>query len=243
MDYTQLMIDIDFSEINKLELQLEILNSRAMPFATKNTLNEAAFKAREIAQKRIKDTLINRNQFTQRSVKVQKTNTLRISEQMSIVGSTQDYMERQEFGGIKVKKGKRGTPIATSYSAGQPQDTIPRTKLPTRSNKLRNINITKNKNPTQGRLQRNFIAIYEAARTKRSYIFLNLARSQGIFKVIGGAKKPRIKMIHDLSNKAVVIPAKPWLRPSVEEVKLLIAQIHIDSLQFQIDRLQLFRDK
>ncbi len=232
-----------FKGIVKFELELDRFNKRALPFATRNTINELGFAAQRLSIERIKTSLINRNKWTVQSIRVQKTKSLDINTQQSVVGSTADYMEVQEFGGVKVKRGKEGIPIATSYAAGLSQDTRPRTRLPTRANKLRNITLTTKSTKWHSRKQRNFVEIKKAAASGRKFLFLNLGTRQGIFRVIGGKKKPRIKMIYDLSHQSVRIPRKPWLFPSVKKTQELMPQIHLKSLQFQIDRLRLFRDK
>ena len=237
------MIKIDKLQIQKLEKELDKFTKRALPFATRNTLNKVGFTAQKIARENVKGSLINRNTFTVQSIRVNQTKSLDISEQQVSVGSTADYMEVQEFGGTKSKKGKKGIPIPTSYSAGLPQNTIPRTKLTTRSNKIENIRLTKRRNNNQSRKQRNFVAIQEAAENKRRFVYLDLGQRQGIFKVIGGKKKPKIKMIYDLSNQSLRIPRKPWLFPSIDQTIPFITEIHIKSLQFQVNREKLFRNK
>lgn len=237
-------IKIDLSSALEFELQLTRFREKALPFATRNTLNTVGFAVRRIAIERIQDEFITRNKFTTRSIRVEQTRSLIISDQRTIVGSTADYMEVQEFGGTKSKKGKKGTPIPTSYSARLPQNTIPRTKLPTRGNKLQNIRLTKGRSgKRQSTKQRNHVTILLAAREGRKFIFLDLGQTQGIFKVIGGKKKPKIKMIYDLSNQSVRIPRHPWLAPSIDDVLPLIPDIYIKSLEFQINRFKLFRDK
>ena len=135
------MFGINDRDIRRLERTLGEMSSRAIPYATRNTLNQNAFAVRAEYQKNIRDDLINRNKFTERSVRVEQTRSLNIATQRVTVGSIAPYMDEQEFGGTKTAKGKTGVPLATSYSAGQSEGSEPRTRLPRKPNKLQNINL------------------------------------------------------------------------------------------------------
>lgn len=236
------MFSIKSSGLKRLESDLKVFGERAFPFATKNTVNQSALKARQIAQDHIKSEMVLRNRFTARSVQVEQTRTLQVSQQAAVVGSIADYMEDQEFGAVKGKEGKEGTPIATSYSAGQGDGAQPRTRLPRKPNKLQNITLKHRRSEGKGRRQKNLIAVKAAAATGRKYLYLDLSRRKGIFKVVGGKRRPRVKMLWDLTNQSVVIRRRPWLAPSVEETKKHIPKIYEDSLKFQLKRLGLFAD-
>ena len=231
------MFRIDNSEIDKLQADLEKLKDRALPFATKNTLNEAAFIAQKKSRRFIKRELTLRNKFTVSSIRVEKARTLNIRRQASIVGSTADYMETQEFGGLKESKAKEGVPIPTSYASGQ-QGAIPRTRLPRRPNKLANIRLAKTR--FKNVRAKNTAKIKAAAQSGHKYIFLNLGRSKGIFKVVGGKRKQRIKMVWSLMRRSVRIPAKPWLKPNMVATIPLIPRIYEKSLKFQLKRHRIF---
>ena len=152
------------------------------------------------------------------------------------MGSIADYMEDQEFGATK-----HDPSIATSYSAGQGDGARPRTRLPRKPNKMANIKLSKRRARGKSRKQRNFIAVKEAAASGNKYIYLDLGRTKGIFKVIGGKRKPRVKMIWSLSRKSVVIPSNPWLAPAVAATEPKMADIYAKSLRFQLRRRNLFK--
>lgn len=230
----------DFKEIENLVADLERFNKKALPFATRNTVNTAAFKARALSQENIRNSMVTRNKFTERSIRVEQTRTLQVNRQEAVVGSTADYMEDQEFGATKRSDGRHGVRIPTSYSAGQ-EGSQPRTRLPRGPNRIQRIRLKNKRKAGKTRQQRNTAAIREAAQSGSKYVFLELARRKGIFKVIGGKRKPKIKMVHDLTDKSVTIPRNPWLAPAVAETTKLIPDIYRDSLQFQVDRLDLFR--
>lgn len=235
------MFAVNDSDIKQMESDLKTFASKALPFATRNTVNGAAFEARKIAQTGIRENMVNRNRFTVQSVRVEQTRTLNIRNQAAIVGSIADYMADQEFGAIKNKTGKEGVVIATSYSAGQGEDAQPRTRLPRKPNKMANIQLQKRRKKGSSRKQQNLVAIKQAAKTGRKYVFLDLGRRQGIFKVIGGKRRPKIKMVHDMTSESVVIPKNPWLKPAVDKVD--VPKIYRKSLEFQLKRQGLFRNR
>lgn len=234
------MFTLDDREIVDLQGQLKTFASRAYPFATKQTVNKAAFVARGHAQEEIRENMTTRNRFTVQSIQVDMARTLNVSRQAAIVGSTADYMADQEFGGVKTKKGKQGVAIATGYSAGQ-EGQSERTRLPRKANKLANIRLSKRGRGKGSRIQRNFVKVKEAAASGQKYVFLDLRRGEGIFRVLGGKRKPRIKMVHDLSRPSVNIPRNPWLAPAVKQTEKQIPGIYRDALIFQLKRNKLFR--
>ena len=227
------MITVDFSDVRQLEKDLIFIKDRALPFATKATVNRAAFETQKLARSNIEKDMTNRNKFTVRSVQVDQARTLDIRKQEAIVGSIADYMETQEFGGSKTDP-----TIATGYSAGQ-QGARPRTRLPRRTNQVRNIRLQGRKASSKGRTrgQQNFVAVRQAASKGQRYVYLKGNSYEGLFRVLGGKRKPRIKMVHDLSRKSVVIPRSPWLLPATNAVTPQLDSYYAAALRFQLKRL------
>ncbi len=234
------MFSINTREIWKLEGDLKAFNIRALPFATKSTINGTAFKAQALGRKNVEAKMIERNRFSKQSIQVNQAKGLRISTQEAATGSIADYMETQEFGGTESKKGKHGVRIATSYSSGEGENAQPRKRLPRKPNRIQNIRLKKKGKTGNSRKQRNLIAIREAATSGRKYVYLKLDRRKAIFKVVGGKRKPRIKMVQDLSSQAVTIPKKAWLRPAAMKARETIPERYAEALRFQLKRLGLF---
>lgn len=235
------MFKLDTSELANLESDLKRFAGRAYPFATKQTLNKSAFEARKAIQGEISDKMIERNKFTGRSIQVEQTRTLNVNRQAAVVGSTADYMADQEFGGVKYKGGKEGTPIPTAYGAGQAMNSKPRTRLPRRANTLQNIQLQKRRGKGITRRQRNLIAIKQAAATGFKFVFLDLGRKKGIFRVIGGKRRPKLRMVYDLTEQSVVIPKTPTFAPAVKRTEAKMPGIYRDALLFQLKRHKLFK--
>lgn len=229
------MFQIDDRQIKQLENELKGFKDRALPFATKATVNRAAFETRKVAQETIREDMVNRNRFTVQSVQVDMARTLNIRQQQAAVGSTADYMEDQEFGATKSKPA-----LPTGYSAGQ-EGAQPRTRLPRKPNKLANIRLAKKSKKGHSRKQRNFMAVKQAAQSGQKYVYLDMGRTKGIFRVLGGKRKPRIKMVHNLSRQSVTIPRNPWLAPAVAAVESQLPKFYGDALRFQLKRHGLLR--
>lgn len=235
------MITFDSREIRKFEKDLRTLNKRAIPFAIKSAINGTAFKHREIWQGNIRADLVTRNKFTVGSIRVKQATTTNIARMQSETGSIAPYMFNTEFGGTEVASGKVGTPIATSYSARQGMKRQPRTRLSTGANKRKNIELKKPKSLAKSRKARVAAAINQAAASGSRYVFLDLGRRKGIFKVVGSKKRPKIKMLWDLTRKSVFIPAHPTLRPATDAVRAFTPGLYLEALKFQRNRLGLFR--
>jgi hypothetical protein len=235
------MFGIDTKQIKEMERDLKRFAAKAYPFATRKTLNDAAFQAQRIARTDVKDNMTNRNRFTVQSIQVEQTRTLQVSRQAAVVGSIADYMGDQEFGAVKSKTGKEGVTIATPYSSGEGENAQPRTRLPRKPNRMRSIALQKRRKKGSSRKQQNFIAIRQAAATGRKFVFLDLGRRKGIFRVTGGKRRPKIKMVHDMTKQSVVIPKSPWLKPAFDETTRMLPAFYADALRFQLRRRNIFR--
>ena len=163
------MFNFDDKEIRRFERDLDRFKHRAFPFATKQTLNQAAFATQRITRLGFKQDLTLRNKFTVQSVQVDQARTLNVRRQAATVGSIAGYMADQEFGAIKTKKGGVGTPIATPYAAGESMDARVRTRLPRKANTMRAIQLARRRKST-GRKQRNLIAVQQAAKGGRKLV-------------------------------------------------------------------------
>lgn len=241
------MFSLKDEDIKELEADLKTFHARAFPFATKATLNTAVFKGQKLARKDVRVKMIQRNRFTEQSIQVKQSRTLKVSRQAAFLGSTADYMETQEFGGVEHSTGKHGVSLPTSYSAGQGEQE-PRTKLPRKGNKLENIKLKKRLRKANNKKQSTLFKIQDAVTSGKRFVFLDLGRTKGIFRVVGGRKNfkrgwpvgAKLRMVHDLSHDSVTIPRNPWLKPVVDRMQVLIPDIYKDKLTFQARRLGLF---
>jgi len=219
------MLEINSREIYKLEKKLGRIASRSLPFAIRKTLNDAAFQTRLEAQKTIGEKMTLRNRWTQRQVAVERAAGLDIRRMYSVVGGTVDYLATQEFGGTT------SGPIATSYSAGQGR-APKRTRLPRKPNKMRNIQL-KAKSRRGGRKAQNAAAV----RSGERFVFLDLGRRKGIFRIIG-KRRPRIEMVWSIERGTRRIPRNPWLAPSMKTIQQRVPEYYAKALRFQLKRVR-----
>lgn len=243
------MFTVDTREVKQLEADLKRFKEKAYPFASRNTLNVAAFTARKEWQTNIGREMIERNKFTRNSIRVEKAKSLNVNHQAAAVGSIAPYMEDQEFGETKRKKGKEGVPLVTSYAAGQGMGNRRRTRLPKRANALKNIKLRRAKGRAKGRKQRTLLTVLDAIKSGNRTVFLDLGKTKGIFRVVGGSKKTKrgwpkgakLRMLYRMTDAAVTIPANPTLGPAVRTVGAKLNEIHAESLKFQLRKYDLFR--
>jgi len=234
------MIKINDDQIKDFESHLKTFANRAFPFATQNAINSVAFKAQKFAKFNVGRKMTLRNKFTQNSIKVHKTKTLQLSRQSALVGSTEKYMERQEFGGNVQKSGKIGVSIPTGYSAGQ-EGAQKRTRLPKKANRIKNIRLNSKRSGAKSRKLNNFLLVREVAQKSNKYVYLDLGRRQGIFKVTGVKNKTKVKMVQDLSRDVVRIPRNPWLKPSTDSATKFLPELYKKALIFQLKRQNIFK--
>lgn len=222
-------------DVKQYESDLKTFARRAYPFATKATINQAAFETRRRAQADIESDFVLRNKYTTRSVRVEQARTLNVRHQEAIVGSVAKYLATQEFGGVERSGGKH-KPIATTYSAGQGRGQQPRTRMPRRPNRLQAIKLKRRGRKTGSRVQRNVVAVKQAAAGSDKYVYLDLGRRQGIFKVTGGKRRPRVNMVWDMSRLSVRVPRHPWLRPATLATQRHIPEYYRAALLYQLRR-------
>ena len=240
------MFKINNKEIKNLENKLKHIRRRAIPYATRNTLNSVAFTTQRHAKRNVQRNLILKNRYTEQSIRVEQTKTLNIKRQEVVIGSIADYMETQEFGGVKRKRGREGVSIATSFSAGQGRSKE-RTKLPKKANKLQSIKLKKQRKHKMTSRQELLLKVQQAVNTGQRYIFHRFdSGTKGIFKVVGGTKgikrgwpgNAKLEMVWDLTKAVVTIPKTPWLAPAVKTSSKFLEIEYKRALRYQLARIK-----
>ena len=216
----------DFDKYLKI---LEKIKARSIVHAQRTAVNALAFEGRRVAVANVERRMILKNRWTAASIRVDKA---RVSDRpiASRLGSTEAYMRRQEFGDTRP-----GVPLATSVAAGQGRQTRPRTRLPTRRHRMPSIQLKTPSRGSQGRRTRNAIAIKTARSQKHKFVWLDLGRREGIFRVYSR----RIEMIWATNRRVAVTPANPWLEPASEAVIPLGPRAYADALRWQLRHIRL----
>lgn len=237
------MIRFDDSNIRRLERDLKTFSAKSLPFAVRNGLTAQASAGKRLWGDEIREGMINRNKFTAGpAIRFERARGLRVDSMESRVGSIADYMDEQEFGGTVSKSGKHGVPIATPYAAGHAMDSRPRKRAVRRPNWQTRIEINKKRKVRGSKKKQNFVAIREAAKSGRGFVYLELNHNRkGIYKVMGGPNRAKIRKVWDLSRPAVRIPAKPTLRPTLKQVEKRAPALYRAALLQQLKRHRLFR--
>ena len=240
--------DINIKDITRFETTLEQFSTRAIPAATRETVNEAAAVTMRISKNRIHKQFTIRNKWTEGSIRTQPTKAREITRQAAYVGSMQDYMSDQEFGSVKKRKGKEGVPIPTGFASGEGDAPRPRKKLPKGKKNIRRIKLQRSRSrKAKSRKQALLFKVQDAVSTGQRDIFHDFqgGKKKGIFRVVGGRKGfkrgwpkgARLKMLYDLSMSAVIIPKGPWLHPSVKLVEPHLGEIYLKALKKQSRKL------
>lgn len=223
------MMKADTRELKKLERTLLDLNRRALPYATRQTVNDLAFGSQDIWRKQaLPGKLQLRTKWTERSIQVAKAASLRIASQEATVGSVADYMADLESGTTEHKKGKHGVPV--------PAVPLGRRRMP-RAHHLGAIKIMPR---VPGHRSRQVAAALTMARQRggAQFAFLKLRRGkEGLYKVDPGKKRMAIRKVWSLSKASVTIPPHPTMGPAVQRALPSGAESYRKALTFQLRRL------
>lgn len=232
------MFEIDARDVKKYERDLKDFAGKALPYASRAMLTRSAFDARKEAQGNIRERMTTRNAWTVGSIRARKATSLNIKQQEATMGSLAAYMETQEFGGMETGGGKY-QPIATSYSAGQGRG-AKRTKLPRKPNRMQAIQLRKRTGADLSRKAANQAAIQQAAGGGNKFVFLDLGRRQGIFKVTGGKRRPKVQMVWDMTRRYVRVPATPTIGPAARTTQQRMPRFYSEALVQQLKRHRVF---
>jgi len=232
---------LDDRSLKNLEKDLRAFKFKALPFVTKQTLNDMAFDGRKEMRRQIGRKMVERNKWTRGSVAVNKAKTLILRSQSSEFGSSEEYMVLQEYGGTERGKGGSALSIPTGYAAGQ-EGTRPRTRLPRKAHKMRNIKLTRLRQRGASKKQQNFLKVREAKKRGIRYIFMDLGRRKGVFRLLGSKHKPKVKMVADISHKVIRIPATPTMRPAANYAQRRSDEHYRKNMIYQLRRHRIFID-
>jgi hypothetical protein len=239
---------LDMRNLDQLQGQLERLYKKAVPYAVADGNVRIAFDLRNAWQGEIQKRFVLRNQFTKRSIQVERGSVARPT---STVGSTASYMKDQEFGKVERKKGRHGVAIPTKEAriAGSAK------RMVRRSYRVANIKLT----PRQRRLPRKarnaatVAAAIDANRggAGRSFVFMDLGARRGLFSVRGKAKRRgkggrrgvQVRMVQDLSHDTIRIPSTPTLEPAIHKTVPRAPEMYRRALLKQIDRQNIFQNR
>lgn len=224
--------------IDEMQRELETLAKRSLPFAARETVNGLAFVGREAWQEEMRATLTLRNRFTERRALVDRATTLRMSAMEARLGHTEPYMGLLERGGTEWAA-KRFRPIPTEAAAGLSKGSLrggrKRAVRPaaviTRLGSLKVKGLGK-----LSRKARNARAVQGAIRSGRRLALLDLGRRKGVYRVMGGKRRPRIVKLYDLSRRRTPVPRTPTLERAVQRALARGPELAFAALARQLTR-------
>jgi hypothetical protein len=226
-------ISVDMRNLEKALKDLERARSKAIPYATRAFVNDAAFEARKRWGSEAKSSMTLRSPWTLRSIQVDKATSL--ADPAATVGSTWDAMADQEDGKTYNRKGKYGIPIPGA-APGRRKN---RGRTPAK-NQLANIQVVGGGGVTGIRQRRNAAAISIAARKGGGVVFLDLRRTKGLYRVSGTKRGIKIKKVWDLSKKSVRLPSNPMLHRTLHGMMDELPRIALKATVFQLRRHKVF---
>lgn len=221
---------VRFNGLNKLVRDLQRFRAKALPFAMRRTLNDTAFAARKLWVAEIQRTLTTRNTFTERSLRVERATGRNITGMRAVLGSTASYMGDRE-----VDSRTTEGPVPTTVASGEGRSGKPRRKLVRRPNRIGAIALP-DKVRRGSRKQRTAVTIATAARKGHRYVFLELERRKGFFRLTGGMRRPKLDLLWDTRQKSHRVKAHPTLGPALQRVMRLLPDIQRKALLDELRR-------
>ncbi len=244
------MFGVKDEKIVEFAEQLKEYAEKAYPWAVRETLNNQAKMAASEGKGVVQTTMVERNRWTRGSIQFNPTRLEPVNDMETTTGSTEDYMEDQEFGFTRVRKGKHGVPIPTSFAAGQ-KGAKPRTKLVRARNKLPRIVLSGGRHPMANKKQELIVTMLLSLKMGRRYFFFDFGsgKRKGIMRIQGGSRKQKrgwpegaeLDMVYDMTHESVKIPKSPWLDPAVERTWAATGKIYQDALIKQLMKRNLFK--
>ena len=225
-------IRVDLSDFDKYAKQLGKFVKTAVPYAVRSGLNTMAFEGRKLWQAEMREEFILRNTWTARRLLVVKAVGNSVDGMKSVVGSPDDYLEKQEAGGVQLGS------VPTRVASGEGEGSGPRRKLVRGPNKLSAITL-----PTRMRKgtkrQRNAADIRMAVAKGSKFVFLALSKNKGLFKLKGGGRRPKVSMVWNTTKKRHVVRAHPTLGPAVKRLGFKADAIMANAMNDQLKRLKI----
>lgn len=229
-------VKVDLADVERARDDLETFAKRALPYAVRNSLNTSAFEGRKEWTGQIKRSFILRNTFTTRSLRVVKARGTDLNDMASFLGSVAKFMGDQERGGVLRGRFGRSKPVPTAVAAGQAPGARPRTKQVRRPNWLTTIRINRRlRTRAKSRGQLNLIKVRLAAKRGQRFALLDLGKRKGLVRITG-KKRITVRMVWDLSRRAVRVPAEPTLQRTLTALEPRLPLIHRDALVDQLRR-------
>jgi len=242
------IIQLDLTQFRSWSAALDRVNTRGMPFAARQTLNDAAANTRLRAREEIEKRMILRNHWTKGGIAFERARGVVTSAMQSEVGALarksslprepgrQTYLATQEFGGVeRAKEGSTGVSIPTAWASRE--SSLPRRRLALKRRSPRGMTLGSEwRGKTEK--QRKFLKVAQSIKSGKRSIYMEHNGKRGLFRVVGGTRKnpgsARLRLAQDLSRDSVRIPRNPWLSPATEKTLTALPDLYARAVRAQI---------
>lgn len=230
------MVSIKIRGVKEAKRDLEAFAKRAVPYAMRNAVNSAAFLAQREWRGEVRSSFTTRNRFTERSIQVDKARGLNAKRAVAMVGSTADYMRKQEFGGT-VRGSGRHKAIPAPSAAGQAPGSK-RTRVVRAAYRLSAIKAQRQARGVRGPArQRALVTILQAKRAGRRFVVLPRKNGgKGLYLITGGRRKFKTRLLYDVSRGSVRVPPQPTLTRTLDRIEVRVQQLHYKALLDELRR-------
>jgi hypothetical protein len=233
-------IDVKLVGYKKLEQDLGTFAKKAVPYAARNGLNGSAFALQDEWRGEVRRTFTLRNQYTVRSIQVDKAQGLDLRTMQAVTGSVAPFMSDQEEGAtVHGKAGKKAIPgpAAAGQAPGGKRTRKVRVGL-----RLSSITIDQPSTQGYGKRRANAVAIAVAIRKGERFAMLNRRKGggRGLFEVRGNKRGARVRLLYNMSKRSVRVPAAPTLQRSIKRAQYRFERAHYQALLYQLKRWKVF---
>lgn len=207
----------ELKEFKQWKKKIESLGADVLPRVIAETINVVAGFAHVDSVRNVRRRFVNRNKYTENSVRFYKANPKKDWKKINAVtGSISDYMDEQDSGGYRFPKKGRVAAVTTLYARGNKSTQRKRNKF-------------KLGQAENGDFKKHFFVGMPRGTGK------NLGKKFGIYERTNGNKK--IRMTHNLESEKVEIKETKWHRDGVDQrVKNLIPEF-IRQAKMELEKL------
>jgi hypothetical protein len=221
------MIEVKWKGLDEIKRDLETMQKRAVPYAMKEALNVSAHLTSIIWEDEIEKSFTLRNQYTRKSIRVERARGLNVRNMRAVVGTISPYLPKDESGATIRGKGKSKA-VPTAVAAGQ-RFGATRTR-PVRP--FKSIQLPKLPAAVEGYANARFNAASMAIARRKGSQFALLRRKQGgmgIFRLGSGKRRMNPRLVWNLSRSSVKLRPIPTLARTLIRVRPMLDGILRDA--------------
>jgi len=210
--------------------RLELINSKSLRNAQLDTINDLAFMTKRSAERITNEDLTLRSKYMSKTIRVKRADKRSLT---STVGSLSEGLAKQEKG-FTERSGGVGVAVPTSFASGEKR-ADKRLRVVRKANRVGNIRLDKTRYAS--RKQQNAAQVRQAVNGGNRYVYMDLGKVKGLFKIQGGKRNPKPQLVQSLSQKVVRVRGIEWLERAREENLKDLFKTYSTRVQQQLKRL------